>query len=102
MPQNAQATATTAVQSFPPGTQLGGNYRFRAISGVPVTTTILSATPTALFTGLAAGTYTFDAVRMGVDTTTPLGTLRSQSGIVITADTLVTVVASLSVSVVQV
>lgn len=101
MPQNAIATATIGSQSFPAGTQNGGNYRFRAISSGNVTTTMLTTLQTVTFTGLSTGTYSFNACRLGVDGTTVLGPVQTVTGVIITADVTVSVVTGLSVQVVQ-
>ena len=104
MAQEAVCTGTAVTQNFAPGTQLGGQWRFRATSAVPVVTTILTASNvlTATFTGLAVGTYTFDWCRMAVDTTTIHGPVVSSAGHTITADVSISVAQSLQVVINQV
>lgn len=102
MPQNAVCTATIASQAFPAGTQAGGNYRFRALSSNGVTTTQLETVPVSTYVGLSTGlNWTFKASRLGVDGVTQLGSEFTVTGVIITADVTISVVAGLSVSVVQ-
>ena len=103
MAQNAVCVGTSVPQTFAHGHQLGGDWRWRATSAVPVVTTILTAEAvlTATFTGLAVGTYQFTLERLGIDGTTSLGLVSSTPGIEITADVTISVPQSIQVSVVQ-
>ena len=63
--------------SFPAGTQAAGKWRFTMQTGSDPVITHLEDTPATTFLALAPGTYTATFARMGVDTVTVLGDVKT-------------------------